>query len=382
MNLEEYEAYVAALRQAVWNDNSIGFDDYTVGRISSNLLHLSPNIENSQYDALIKNIFLNQTLASYDLGCSDYLVPNIINDDQSLDYSFESSPAIICSYHYGSYRLLGPHFLKKGVKLSILIDHRVDNVKGQDFRDALDNSCRATDVPTTMYRMRNTADTALLRKLLHDLRDGYSLLIYIDGNVGTNSDKGRSGKDEHLVGFNFMDCPLLSRFGFAMLGYLSKCPILPVMLRRQDKHNVVRCYPVIKNSGMSRDVFCQEACAAVWLHLEHALRVDPTQWESWRCIDLSVDISRLKERFGKVNMEFIQDVPLIFNLRRYALSNKSGTPVLYDRAEYRIIPINSKVYDALIGCSNGLMCNESDMAFVKNCFDLDILVPKEDVRNA
>jgi hypothetical protein len=252
----------------------------------------------------------------------------------------------------------------------------------QDFRDALDNSCRATDVPTTMYRMRNTADTALLRKLLHDLRDGYSLLIYIDGNVGTNSDKERSGKDGHLVGVNFMDCPLLSRFGFAMLGYLSKCPILPVMLRRQDKHNVVRFYPVIENSGMSRDAFCQKACATVWLHLEHALRVDPTQWESWRCIDLSVDISRLKERFGKVNMEFIQDVPLIFNLRRYALSNRSDTPVLYDRAEYRIIPINSKVYDALIGCSNGIMCDESDMAFVKDCFDLDILVPKEDVRNA
>jgi KDO2-lipid IV(A) lauroyltransferase len=228
-----------------------------------------------------------------------------------------------------------------------------------------------------MYRIRNTSDAGLLRKLFQDLRDGYSLLIYIDGNIGTNENKTVPSKSDHLIEVDFLGCPLASRSGFAMLGYQSERPILPVILRRQNGTNFIKYFTPIEAESLGREAFCKLACTNVWSHLARRLKHDSTQWESWRYIDLSYDVSVFKDRFEIVKPIFTSGMPLIFNRQRFVLSDRNDTPILYDRVGYRIIPINKSTYDVLRKFSNGIRYDESDLSFIGQCYDHNILIAQE-----
>lgn len=371
--LGSYRANRDTLHRGAYADPSTGFSPYLKARISSNLFHLLPHIDVAKHSSLTKDIYYNQQLASLDLSFWRDLLPLLVAGDNSME-RIRNTQGVICSYHYGSYRLLAPYLIQQGIKISILIDYRVDSAQGDLFRTVLDDCCELSGRSAGFYRMRNTSDPNLLRTLLRDVKDGYSVLVYVDGNIGTAGKAKKTSKNQHLVDVSFLGAKLFSRTGFATIAYLSGHPILPVALSREGEKNSFHGYAPIHADGDSRDTFCQRACANIWGILADRLMTEPEQWESWRYVDLSLDLRDLIARHERKPAQKVGEDSPHFNHKRYVLSLEGEEATLYDRISYRIIPVNRPIFDELARVSAEPGYRIENRKLFLQCVDLGVLI--------
>lgn len=126
--------------------------------------------------------------------------------------------------------------------------------------------------------------------------------------------------------------------------------------------------------GDDRDALCQRACASVWHTLGDRLMIEPEQWESWRYVDLSLDLEDLVGRHATRGPQGIDQGPLRFNDQRYMLSLEGDEATLYDRLGYRVIPINRSLFDELARASAEPGYKIESRKLLRQCVDLGVLI--------
>lgn len=381
MSYHTYDEEVSRL----WDEIRLKKFQYNVheeARISASLFHLRPDIDTRKHTELIQLILFNQRLASLDQRFLNLLIPNLhVENMERASEILEcgGDTPVVCCYHYGSYRLLCPFLLARGMKISMLIDHHVERMQGRVFSEVLATFCRERGIDPTNYRIRNTANPNILRVLLRDLKENFCVIVYVDGNLGTSHGVNKSASaPNNTVLVPFMGASLYSRIGSAVIAYLAKRPIVPLMFRRQGRgENVVtlrdRFYP---SPGEPRDVFIRRSCMALWGWISEVLQVDATQWESWRYADRSLDREKLAARYRHSYQKrdlSSSERPLVFNHQRYAISGTHQVPILFDRATYKMIPMSQKAYETLIDWESNGAGNAKDDAFFNQCVRLGIL---------
>ncbi len=279
--------------------------------------------------------------------------------EKVLDYKFEGAfidivrsnrqPHIFCTYHLGSYRAILGALTRLGYDFSLVIDKNVFETQNDVIRSTIENARKAFG-STSSFDMINAEDFGSAMQMAKQLRNGRSLVIYLDGNTGTG---GVFRHDDKLLRVNFFQAQLFARQGISYLSYVTQTPIVPVIAYRElDIDVVLRFYePIYPLAGQSKKDYCQETIQELYQILEENLRKHPLQWEGWLYVHKYFDIDDLSAKLLRQYEQAIQPeqkpTKLIFNQRRFSLFRHGDDCMLFDGMTFLTYVISEEEFSFL-----------------------------------
>jgi len=138
-----------------------------------------------------KNVKINQRLSVHDLN-------NYRKLKDHIHVLFESEPRsltkkIYCAFHYGSYRAINCALHERNVDFAVVANQSIIKSSQESImnlhRDELQKSGRVVD-----FEIINVNANSGILKMMRALKEGKSLLIYIDGNNGLGGFSKNDGK--------------------------------------------------------------------------------------------------------------------------------------------------------------------------------------------
>jgi len=126
-------------------------------------------------------------------------------------------------------------------------------------------------------------DPGFAWKVAKALRRGEIVLVFVDGNTGSDGPWGNKSKTV----IEFLNFPIAVKNGVARLAVTFGVPLLSILAPRRTDNSgqVVFGEPIIPPTKLSRDakeVFVQDAMQSLYDHLAEAVLESPEQWESSR----------------------------------------------------------------------------------------------------
>ncbi len=242
---------------------------------STNLGFMMPEIPVAKHIELFKKTVRNQCWAKEEekyVAAIDYRMQTDVYDEL---VALHRKPAVICTFHTGSYRLLGHILAKMGVPFALLVSSDIADNHGDEFRAFFE---------TEGYPNRPTFDiieaetpTAALKMIRH-LRSGVSLLAYIDGNTGAGDQQGNT------VPVSFMAGTLHVRLGLPWLALKAQVQLLTIHCLREQEGQIVfkkGIDALEPKQGESTELMSALAMQRIYSDLARQLADSPWQWESW-----------------------------------------------------------------------------------------------------
>ena len=382
MNYSAYQTEINALRATIADlpdgDTRL-FSPTQTAVISASIYNLMPEADPATYPAMVREINMFQKWATRDLRHVALVDTFEACGAVPAWQEMASAPKIFCSFHLGSYSVILLYLMRQGLKVSMLVDAAVAGLQAEEFYAASAELAQHYGLGPDIFRFCDTSDNNIMRTLTRELRQGRSVVIFIDGNLGRD---GRTGKAGNMMDIEFCGRTLQCRKGVGYLSYLAKTPVIPVSAKRgpEDlwRNTITFGEAICGNPAAGRDEYCRTVTQQAYAHLEASLKDAPTQWEAWRYIDKSLTKAPAA---GAVTREtgIDEDTGLQMNLKRYLLSPFTDTQeLLFDRSSYNSVLI-SKEFAAFL---NSFGC---DTKTVADClaFDrvthstLDALIDKE-----
>jgi lauroyl/myristoyl acyltransferase len=341
--LAKYRSLLEECRQATNRINIDTDEGYLVRSavFSANLTNFLPNIHYSEHPALFRESLCHTAYENFDwniLRMSDLIRIKDKNDVLNTT----TKQFIFCSFHLGSYRVIANYLFNNGYDFSILVRGDVYEKQAAELLDCSRRASEKYGVKADM-RIHNAENPDVLIKVLRELKEGRSLLVYVDGNTGSGSSA------EKLDGVSFLGQNIQIRKGVGYMSYLSGVPILPVVSYRQaDSQNVLEFKNLIyPDKTLSRDQYSQQVNQNLYNLLAKYLTKYPTQWEGWSYvqqflapIQSSADIS------PKTTVTSYQN-SYQFNYSRYCLLNLQQSPMLFDKKHYTTLEISEDLHNYL-----------------------------------
>lgn len=357
----QYRTEVKALKKtcdAVFSGPPEQVQDLKYHLVSANLQNLIPAIAAAQHARLIREMYFFQKWAARDQHCTA-LLDTIQTEGELPDWSqCDSHPAIFCSYHLGSYRLIIPYLVKQGIKLTLLIDANVDRRQRDDFFEVVNAARARYGIVENHFEIVNTETPNVMFTLLRALKKGRSLMIFIDGNTGVD---GKSTDADKLQAVRLFDQTVFSRKGLAYLSWSAKVPVIPLVAYRNPHdlwQNRLRFYPPVlasDNLEGGRDAWCAQVLQHLYAILQQQLARICSQWESWRYIEHSMLLPTLPATTRSIDAgQLGATTRLTLNRQRYALFRFDDTQfALFDRSAYHTTLIGQAFMDCLLGFDEG-----------------------------
>jgi hypothetical protein len=360
-----YRQTVEKIRASIFAENSLlsqNFEETVASKISASLFNLLPQIPVSEHEELIRSIYFHQRWSVLDQYNLDLLVNGVVTEGVKPEWTeFKEKPVIFCTFHIGSYRLILPYLMQRGIKITILIDEQVASMQSEKFVELLREFREANNLSEDSFIIRDTSSGNIILSLLRDIKNGRSLLIFVDGNVGVGSNTPRQ---DSLSPLQFLGSTLFSRKGVGYISWMSACPIMPMVIYRSSDDvwaNVLNFSPLVTPSrDGGREQFCADVMKGLYSVLEESVLEHYRQWESWRYIERSLDISELANRICEPSDVVYNEESLMkFNRDRYLLAGYAENNVLFDRASYRSTFISDElrsVFDNLARSPETIQC--------------------------
>jgi len=342
---------VAAGLRARIQAGTVAYGGLEQARISSSLFHLLPELPIEAHDALIADILLHQHLAAAEPQHWAEIYPGLQAEGPGLALARGAEPAIFCSFHYGSYRLVLPWLLETKGAVTMLIDRSVAAGQGEGFQQKVAEFARVRGNAGDLI-IRDTSDGQVVLRLLRDLRQGRSLLLFVDANLGTQPAAVTADGEPspHEAAVDFLGARLWTRTGASVLSCLGQRPIVPLLPLREAPGQArvrLQCFAPIQ-PGPDRHAHAVPSMQALWQVLEQALRRDPAPWECWRYVDRSLDPRSLTRLLPGSEPGDLAARTWRLHSQRYLLETGwSTTRVLFDRCLMRSFLISGALADTL-----------------------------------
>ncbi len=317
---------------------------------SANLRQLLPSIPIEEHDGIINDITFHQACAVLDEDCFFLLESTQIKDPDSVLESAKIKPAIFCTFHLGSYRLINSLLVSRGFNYILPVEsvHYKQQKVGY-----LENSrkCQAHFHSTSQFVVVDAEQPTAALTMARKARAGWSLLAYIDGNTGVQSSNLNQDK--------MLRVPLLGRLiyarkGIAFLSHFLKLPIIPVtceitgsLERRMTFHAAIEP----GGADEDRDAYCLRATTSLYAILGEYLKKSPSQWLGWLTTLQYLELDELSETESNaieaddanVFTEEPIDHKLIFNHQRFGFIIRDGQRVLLDKESYKLLSIPDNI---------------------------------------
>ncbi|HVW99187.1 MAG TPA: hypothetical protein VHA52_01925, partial [Candidatus Babeliaceae bacterium] len=199
--------------------------------VSASILRYLSHYKNEEHYRLIQEIQFNKNLALIDQFHFDLLNELQISDPDNMLEKSVTSSQIFVTYHTGSYRMFIALLVQRKIPFCIVTDEsfidqqqelvnelhrRISQHLNQDYNQELE--------------ILKAQDPRLIFKLNERLKNGISVVFYIDGNTGVASDLKTNS---NLLPIKFLDHFINARQGIALLAYLSKRPLVSAIAMRR-----------------------------------------------------------------------------------------------------------------------------------------------------
>lgn len=325
-----YHDAIVALRNNMALHGGSGFDELTEQMVLANLYTLFPNLSLEKMHIAMRTCAFNQELSVLDLKFGEELLDNLIVCDHSRVLS-TVEPFVFVSCHYGSYRLIAPLLMQRGRAITLVVDANVATAQASGFTAMFAQYSRGLGLPADRLRIRGLDDGNLAIRLVRDLNEGRSLLIYADVNRGTSTHSVR----EKRFRTKFFGVPLDARVGIPSIAALADCAIMPIDACRglEPDDNTITIGAPIYRSGLSRNDFIALALTQIWENIASLVSVNPGQWEALRYVheylDLPVWRGPTEKRNGHV----------AYDKRRIAFKAVGEIGEIFDRRLRTVTPI-------------------------------------------
>lgn len=297
---EKYIDKVSELRSSLLMDQAEFYKSKFFGQymmISTSLTTFLPKIQNDRHLDLAREILFNQTLSYIDQFYPELLKKFTINDQNSLIANSENEGTIFVTYHTGSYRLFLHHLASKKVPFCLVVQQKYiddhDETTQQLFKRMSGNQDQKLDVISS-------EEPRLLLHLRNKLKQGISVVFYIDGNTGVALNENK--EKNNLTKIEFLDYHIYARQGIAFLACLTKAPLVSVLSKRISETSssleikkVTTAIPYEE-----KEDFIREITKKLYAELELFIKKHPEQWEGWLYLTNFCEISAQK----KTNLVF------------------------------------------------------------------------------
>lgn len=224
------------------------------------------------FDFYIK-VKTNQALSDHDLD--NYID---IKENVSLNYNstiFNNS-TIYCSFHYGSYKLISCILHEKNVNFAVVANKVILDSAKKRFIALHESELVRSDKKLDLQFIDANSNSGIV-KMIRTLKEGKSLLIYIDGGNGLH---GLNNNGEKTTTVNFLNEKIYSRTGVAFLSNYLKVPIVPVISQRDPNYGKINVtfFDAI-DPTINTDAVIALTTQKLWNIFSEKVVNDPTQWE-------------------------------------------------------------------------------------------------------
>jgi lauroyl/myristoyl acyltransferase len=245
-----------------------------------------------------------------------------------------SSPQIYATIHLGSYKLIAHQLLQSGINLCIPISKKVYNEQSDEFIDLAQK--------TKSYQGKidfvNIEERIGIFKLIKYVKQGYSLLFYLDGNSGIG---GMERVDDKLTSVNFFNTKIMGRKGIGFLAHSLKLQIQPVVSFFDTADYIPKIHfldaiPYIPEN--KKDLYEHDLIQQLWNIFCKQISKYPEQWEAWLYVDTFL------EKRSKENKEIPINGSLRFNSDKYDFIYKNDAYYLYDLTGNILVKMNKSLF--------------------------------------
>lgn len=250
---------------------------YPFAAFSANLGIFLPHIPVSQHPELFRQTILNQRLANLDeYYIRQFQIPWTPGCELDFD-RLRSSPAIVCTYHTGSYRLLSYPLLEQRIPIALLLASEIINTQGEGM---LINAVQIGKRNGTTCSLIDAEQPMAGLHILKALRQGTTVVAYVDGNTGVLA----NGENANLTTVQFLGKEMRVRRGLPQLARRAGVPLYGVMaLRKADYTPLMACTRLLSPNDLDEAgaTVDQQAMQFFYADLEKTVIRDPWLWENW-----------------------------------------------------------------------------------------------------
>jgi len=239
-------------------------------RFATNLGLAFPDFSARQQMLHFKRFVLNRQLCFLDEQYSDAVICR--SDGAPGVPGMTSPPAVIATFHTGSYRLLIHRLVKAGIPVTLPVSRAVRQRQEADYRAILRSSLLPADALQVIEAEHPSAGLQLTRAI----RGGRTVVGYLDGNLG-------SGVGTHLLSVPFFATRLRVRTGLAWLAAKAGVPFTGVICTRQSD-GAINWETLPFGSHTMREnpaVFSESCTRKMYERLCSVLSKEPWQWDQW-----------------------------------------------------------------------------------------------------
>jgi len=338
----ELNKYKEDIKHKVFNPSpeDIESSSYGYSIFQANINRFLPNIKKENYEQFYKQLIYNQYLVTFDQYDFEKLDKVSITNNSSLELTSSIlTPTVFATFHYGSYRVINSYLLKYGFKVVLIIDEHAYNTQKQQIEDSYNKLKIYANQNNSDYIILNVKDSSSIFRLKKLLKNGYVLIVYLDGNTG--SLKGKNFKKGY-TNLNFLAGNINVKNGIAVLSYLLKATIIPVMTHwDKDENFNINFHKEIKSTDYSNNrLFIEDSISKLYSILESYVKNIPEQWECWSYIHEWFE----RNKSYPYKIQNTSDLKWILNEERYSLFSLKNEYYFFDKYSYRGFPLDIDTY--------------------------------------
>lgn len=330
--------------------------------VSASLSNYLPEIDCKNHENIFRNILLHQQLSHLEQASHDalqYIFYENLSD--TIWKILKNKPAIICTFHTGSYRLINLFLAKNKIPYSLVIANSVIKTQGDLFNELYKDVTNNTG--EVDFEIINAEHPSSGFQMLKNLKKGRALLLYIDGNTGAGSG---TIKNENHCKVSFLAQALFARKGIGFLAHAAQVPILPIACYRKSLEDIrLRFFePIYPNANEAREGFATRSTQVIYDLFTPIIQQYPEQWEAWLYLHKSAHIINGYQKRGELQLG--KNRKLVLNTSLYSVFSIAGKAFLFNKNTYLAYPINNNVYALLSGCSlHGARQKDFDIALLQ-----------------
>lgn len=321
------------------DNNESLYGQYTV--VSSNLVNYLPEIDAKTHMQIFLHLLIHKQLSKLEQGAEEaltYLTTENLTDDM-LKYLREN-PAIICTFHTGSYRMINMFLVKMKIPFTLVIGKSILSQEGQDYYSLFRSLNSETGEDGFRIIDAENAHSGL--QMIRELKKGRVLLLFLDGNSGAGIN---TVKNENACIVDFLHQQIYARTGIGYLAHSVQVPIFPIINYRPSWNDVrlLFCEAILPHAEEERVEFAKRTIQLLYDHVAPIIRKYPEQWEAWLYLHKAAKISnQATPKRGKKTGEFLS-----FNIESFGLLKINSEPFLFQKGNYTSYPIDICLFSNL-----------------------------------
>jgi lauroyl/myristoyl acyltransferase len=243
---------------------------------SVNIQNLMPNVAIEKHEEIFKNMLFEQLMAQADVSLPNISEHIIIEGFTSALYAAKEKPAIFCTYHLGSYRLIASLLARLEIDFMLIMSEEGLKEMSEEFYTLNESVKKHYNINTSLEIISAEKPTAVL-SMLRALKSNKSLLVYIDGNIGAGE------SPDSLIDVPFLNSTIACRKGISMLSFISKCAIIPVLAERRNlyENRIKFLKPICPNPNSIKELYTKNSTKKLFNILAVYVKQNLSNWEGW-----------------------------------------------------------------------------------------------------